>query len=128
MKMDIFEPETTLKATDSDPRLQVLYTSPKLVGEVINLPCADSIAHLPDLSQLFVEALGGDGLGGAEFLGEGRDFELFDHPAKFLHSLARFACFGRRGLQLLPRILIRGDLAGTFLIFHRILSGALDPG
>ena len=83
---------------------------------------------MSDEEQLFLETLGGNRLGRSKFLGEERDFEFFDHPAEFLHCLSRCAGTRRRGLQLLPRILIRRDLAGALLIREGILRGALDAG
>src|SRR5881394_456432 len=85
-----------------------------------------SSARLPNTGQLLVQAFGRNGHGGPEFLGEYRDFELLDHPTKFLHGLTGFR--GRRGsgLKLIPGILVWGDLTGAFLIFGWIQHGALD--
>src|SRR5881394_2599138 len=90
------------------------------------LPDSGSSAHLPNAGQLLVQAFGGNGKGGHEFLGKDRDFELLDQPAEFLHGLASFRGTRGNGLKFIPGILVRSELTGTFLIFGWIQRGALD--
>src|SRR5881394_2129087 len=85
-----------------------------------------SSAQLPNAGQLLVQAFGGNGEGGPEFLGKDRDFELFDQPPKFLCGLTGFRGTRGSGLKLIQGFLVWGDLTGAFLIFGWIQRGALD--
>ena len=57
-------------------------------GSFCGLKAAFLELQRTDALQGLVETPGGDGDGGAEFLGEDRDLELFDQPAELIDGLA----------------------------------------
>ena len=74
---------------------------------------------------MLIEPLRGDGHGGANFLREERDLELFHHPAKGFELALRFGGARGLGLEFLQRVLVGGELAEAFLVFGGVQGGAL---